>query len=141
MEKEDIYVRLADLSDLDFLSQDGYLPKDVVKRKIEQKECFILFVDDQPAGYLWLDYFWSLLPFITLIQIAEAYQKRNYGRDLLKFVEDTLRKWDFYNLYSSSQVDDPYMQAWYRHMGFEECGIINGINDGGIGEVFFRKHL
>jgi hypothetical protein len=26
-------------------------------------------------------------------------------------------------------------------MGFEECGIINGINDGGIGEVFFRKYL
>jgi hypothetical protein len=24
-------------------------------------------------------------------------------------------------------------------MGFVECGIINGINENGIGEVFFRK--
>jgi len=26
-------------------------------------------------------------------------------------------------------------------MGFEECGMINGLNQGGIGEVFFRKTL
>jgi GNAT superfamily N-acetyltransferase len=141
MKKEDIYVRLAELSDLDFLSQDDYLPKDVVKRKIEQKECFILFVDYQPAGYLWMDYFWSLLPFIILIHILEAYQKHGYSRHFLEFVEEYLRNMGFDVLFSSSQVDDPNLQAWYRHMGFEECGIINGINDGGIGEVFFRKYL
>ena len=28
-----------------------------------------------------------------------------------------------------------------RHAGFEECGTIAGINEGGIGEVFFRKQL
>jgi hypothetical protein len=26
-------------------------------------------------------------------------------------------------------------------LGFEECGVINGLNDGGVGEVFFRKAL
>jgi len=36
-------------------------------------------------------------------------------------------------------VDEPEPQAWHRHMGFVECGIINGINENGIGEVFFRK--
>ena len=44
-------------------------------------------------------------------------------------------------LYSSSQVDEPPPQAWHRHMGFQECGIIAGINEGGVGEVFFRKAL
>jgi len=44
-------------------------------------------------------------------------------------------------LYSSSQVDEPKPQAWHRHMGFEECGVINGINQGDIGEIFFRKRL
>ena len=32
-------------------------------------------------------------------------------------------------------------QAWHRAAGFRECGIIAGINEGGIGEVFFRKEL
>jgi hypothetical protein len=30
---------------------------------------------------------------------------------------------------------------WHRKMGFAECGIINGINEAGIGEVFFRLDL
>ena len=44
-------------------------------------------------------------------------------------------------LYSSSQADEPEAQAWHRRMGFEECGIVSGINEGGIGEVFFRRPL
>jgi hypothetical protein len=44
-------------------------------------------------------------------------------------------------LYSSSQADEPEAQAWHRRVGFEECGLIAGINRGGVGEVFFRKQL
>lgn len=43
-------------------------------------------------------------------------------------------------LYSSSQANEAEPQQWHRHMGFAECGIINGINDG-IGEVLFVKPL
>ncbi len=44
-------------------------------------------------------------------------------------------------LYSSSQADEPLPQAWHRRMGFAECGLIAGINPGGVGEIFFRKPL
>jgi len=44
-------------------------------------------------------------------------------------------------LFSSSQANEPEPQAWHRHVGFEECGFIAGINEGGVGEVFFRKVL
>ena len=141
MEKGNVHVRLADSSDLDFVCQDGYLPQDVVLRKIKQGECFVLCVDDQPAGYLRLEFLWSLVPYIALIHITEGYRGEGYSRDLLYFVEYHLRNRGFNVIYSSSQLDEPDPQAWHRHMGFEECGIINGINDGGIGEVFFRKHL
>ena len=42
---------------------------------------------------------------------------------------------------SSSQADEPEPQTWHRAIGFEECGIISGLNEGGIGEIFFRKKL
>jgi len=61
---------------------------------------------------------------------------------MLKFVERKLRKKWHKVLLSSSQANEPYpSQAWHRAMGFEECGIISGINEKGIGEVFFRKSL
>lgn len=44
-------------------------------------------------------------------------------------------------LYSSSQVDEGEPQAWHRHMGFVECGILAGVNEGGVGEVFYQKAL
>jgi len=60
---------------------------------------------------------------------------------MLRFMEDYLRENGHQQLFSSSQVDEAEPQAWHRHVGFEECGLIGGINDGGVGEVFFRKRL
>jgi hypothetical protein len=44
-------------------------------------------------------------------------------------------------LYSSSQADEQGPQEWHLHMRFEECGLIAGINNDGVGELFFRKRL
>ena len=134
-------VRLAQYADLDFVSQDGYVLQEIILHKIEQGECFVLEVDGQYAGYLRLEFLWSLIPYISLVTILEAYRKQGYSRDLLSFVEDHLKGRGFDILYSSSQADEPKPQAWHRHVGFVECGIINGINAGGIGEIFFRKAL
>ena len=52
----------------------------------------------------------------------------------LEFTSQDGYKW----LFSSSQADELEPQSWHRYMGFEDCGIIYGINDNGISEVFFR---
>jgi len=136
-----VTVRLADYSDLDFVSQEGYLPKEEVLRKIKRRECFVLGVDENLAGYLRLEYLWSLVPFIALIIIEEQYRGKGYSRELLGFVEIFLKNESYEVLYSSSQADELEPQAWHRHVGFEECGVINGINKGGVAEIFFRKKL
>jgi len=141
MKSNQVTVRLAKPDDLDFVSRDGYVAKEIVLYKIEREECFVLDVDGQPAGYLRLEFLWSIVPYIALIILLEMYRKKGYSRDLLQFVENHLRSKGYDVLYSSSQADEPTPQAWHRHMGFEECGIINGINAGGIGEIFFCKSL
>ncbi len=130
--------RLAAIHDLDFVSQDGYLPKEVVARKIELGECFLVEVDHEKVGYLRLEYLWSLVPYIALIHVKEGRRGKGYSRVLLHYVVKTLREKGHDCLYSSSQADEPAPQAWHRHMGFEECGLISQINEGGIGEIFFR---
>jgi ribosomal protein S18 acetylase RimI-like enzyme len=82
------------------------------------------------------------IPYIGLILVLPKYRRQGIGRAMLKFVERKLRKKWHKVLLSSSQANEPYpSQAWHRAMGFEECGIISGINEKGIGEVFFRKSL
>ncbi len=83
--------RLATIEDLDFVSQDGYLPPEEVAWKIARRECFLVEFRGQPVGYLQLEYLWSLLPFIALIHIQKEHQKQGLSRVLLGFVIDTLR--------------------------------------------------
>jgi GNAT superfamily N-acetyltransferase len=137
----ELNVRRAQPEDLDFVGQDGYIPMAILSRKIVEGDVFVAEVDASPAAYLRLEYLWSTTPYIALIRVLEGFRGRGIGRSLLAFVESELKLTGHTALYSSSQADEPRPQAWHRHMGFEECGIISGLNEGGVGEVFFRKQL
>jgi ribosomal protein S18 acetylase RimI-like enzyme len=93
------------------------------------------------VGYLRFEYLWSIVPYIALIRVSPAVRRRGVGRALLADLENRLRAQGQVAVYSSSQADEPEPQAWHRHIGFQECGFIGGINGNGIGEVFFRKDL
>jgi GNAT superfamily N-acetyltransferase len=141
MGKPEVTVRLAQAADLEAVNLDGYISDEVLLKKIAEEEVFVLVVDGRPAGYIRLEYHWSIVPYIALIRIEVPYRGRGYSRDLLEFVENFLRDRGYDTLYSSSTGDEAEPQAWHRHMGFVECGFIAGMNEGGVGEVFFRKTL
>lgn len=145
----EIVIRFARHDDLDFAYQDGYIPAGMLKRKIEGQtavnpdrieDIVIAESNGRRVGYVRLEYLWSIVPYIALIQVLPEYRRRGVGKTLLRFIETFLRDTGHKALYSSSQADEPEPQAWHRYMGFEECGFIAGINDG-VGEVFFRKSL
>lgn len=136
-----ITVCRASASDLRFVSQDGYLTERIVRRKIEDGDVFVAERDGEHVGYLRLGYLWAKLPYIELIRVLESHRRAGVGRALLAFIEADAAASGHAVLYSSSQADEPEPQAWHRRMGFEECGLLAGVNKGGIGEVFFRKRL
>jgi N-acetylglutamate synthase-like GNAT family acetyltransferase len=136
----EILVRFAAPDDLDFLQQHSHVPAKIVKRKVEWQEIVVAESLGRSIGSLHLEYLWSLVPYIALIYVQPKYRRQGVGRAMLRFVETLIREQGQSALYSSSQVDEPEPQAWHRHVGFEECGVIAGINKG-VGEVFFRKRL
>ena len=44
-------------------------------------------------------------------------------------------------LLSSTMTDAVNPQKWHLKMGFIECGMLCGINEDGVGEIFFKKIL
>jgi GNAT superfamily N-acetyltransferase len=134
-------VRFATPGDVTWCVAHDDLPADVLLRKIAVEEILLAERDPGRVGFLRLEYLWSVVPYIGMIRVLEPYRSQGVGRALLVFLEDYLRAHGHTVLLSSSQVNEPLPQAWHRHMGFVECGILTGINEGGVGEVFFRKAL
>ena len=138
-----IKLRFAESNDLDFCIKMDYkhINEAAMKKRLEEKMIIIAEVDRKPVGYLRMEFLWLKIPYIGLIVVIKAYRKKGVGSAMIKFLVDYLIKNEYNVLYSSSQINEPEPQAWHRKIGFEECGFIAGINEGDIGEVFFRKNL
>ncbi len=120
---------------------DTRVTDDIFRFKVEHDELIIGELDGERAGYLRLEYWYLDLPFIGLIVVEEENRKKGVGKAILEFLEKHLVSSGRTRLYSSSTVDESEPQAWHRHMGFKDCGIIAGMNEQDVGEVIFRKEL
>jgi GNAT superfamily N-acetyltransferase len=133
-------IRFAVDDDAVFLTSQAYVAEDIVRRKIEHQEFIVALSGVEPVGFLQLEFLWSKVPYIALIRVLPEYRRSGVARRMLSFLETFLRERGHKTLYSSSQADEPKPQEWHRHVGFEDCGAIRGINDG-IDEIFFCKSL
>ncbi|MCJ8013263.1 GNAT family N-acetyltransferase [Paenibacillus sp. KQZ6P-2] len=122
-------------------SWDTHFEPDFLEWKLTRQEVILAEANGQIIGYLRLEYIWSTVPYIGLILVSEQSRRQGIGKELIAFTEEHLKNRGHLYLYSSSQANEAEPQSWHRHVGFEETGIISGINEGGIGEVFFRKRI
>lgn len=137
-----ITIRFAGKADLEAcLAFDHSDRRDIIENKLDMYEIIVAERCGEVIGYLKLEYIWSKLPYISLIIIKQEYRGRGIGTLVLDYLTKFLKANDYHVLLSSSQVNEAEPQQWHRKMGFAECGILNGINEGDIGEVFFRLEL
>ncbi|MBB6638298.1 GNAT family N-acetyltransferase [Cohnella thailandensis] len=125
----------------DVLIGDQHIPKHILSWKLQNQEIVLAKDDEDLIGYLRVEFLWSKFPYIGLIMVHPDYRGKGLGKGMLQYVEEHLKSKGLRKIYSSSQVNESPPQEWHRKMGFKECGIINGINEGNIGEVFFVKEL
>ncbi|WP_276357675.1 GNAT family N-acetyltransferase [Cohnella caldifontis] len=137
-----ITVRFGNIKDSnDVVNGDQHVPNHILTWKLQNQEIVLATDDEDVVGYLRLEFLWSKYPYIGLIKVHPDYRGQGLGKRLLQFVEEHLKKKGVKAIYSSSQVNENNPQEWHRKSGFKECGIINGINEGNIGELFFVKEL
>jgi hypothetical protein len=59
----------------------------------------------------------------------------------MDYVFKELVQQDHKKIFTSSEVMEPEPQKFHRKCGFIECGLIAGMNNDGIGEIYFVKKL
>lgn len=141
MDAEPIEVRTATTDDVNFVGRDGCISRDALGDKIARGEVVVAVRGVQRLGYARVDYLWTTIPYLSMLWVLEEHRRQGVGKAILSHLESWFGRAGHAALYSSSDASEPEPQAWHRHMGFEECGFIAGINAGGIGEIIFRKVL
>ena len=136
-----IVIEFATKQDLQFLQKNTDITGDLLDRKLKYQEILIAKVEDRQVGFLIFEYLWSHIPFIAQIWIHADYRKKGIGKSLLNYFEKYLRENNYTILLSSSMENAIEAQAWHKHMGFKDSGLISKINDDNTDEVFFRKSL
>jgi ribosomal protein S18 acetylase RimI-like enzyme len=130
-------------SDLDWLIQhDNHLSSHLIQQKIARQEYLIARKGDQCVGLLRFTPFWSQIPYIDLIWVAESYRRQGAGKALLTQLEAIARAQNQPIIMSSSQADESHPQAWHRHMGFRDAGALVDLRPfQSVTEIIFIKPL
>ena len=138
----DLKIRFAEIKDLDSCVElDLHKNVDTIKNKISMKEVIVAENNNEVIGCLKIEYIWTHLPFISYIVIKNDFRASGIGRSMLTFLEEYLKNNGQDTLLSSTMTDAINPQKWHLKMGFVECGMLCGINDDGVGEIFFKKAL
>jgi GNAT superfamily N-acetyltransferase len=136
-------VRPASPHDVAFVVEvcRSYVPVDALSAMLGRQDLLVAELDGRPVGYAALDRIGVVNPFLAAIRVLDPHRRRGVGRALLAELERRAVARGHAVLYSSCTADEAAPQAWHRRMGFQECGFVAGFNQGGVGEVFFRKRL
>lgn len=115
-------IRYVQKSDKEFwYSLDHHLPEQEFINKVKQKQGYVLCEGDIPIGLLRYHLFWDNTPFCTMLFIANAYQRKGYGKKLMEYWEKDMKTQGFDMLLTSTQVDEE-AQHFYRALGYKDCG-------------------
>ncbi len=147
-----VKVRLATEADREFCTLTAsWRPAALSMQVPGVLETLVAEARGERVGMLVLQYLWpghgppSTTPYVGFVMVNEPHRRQGVGRALLAFAAAHLGQQGYNLLMSSSSADEPEPQAWHRHMGFRDCGIViepsGQAFNRGVGEVFFAKEL
>ena len=138
-----IEIRYVQSGDKEFwYGLDKHLPEDEFKKKVRDKQGYILLKDNKPIGLLRFNLFWDNTPFCTMLFIDRNYRGKGLGKTLIEYWEADMKSQGYGMLLTSTQVDEE-AQHFYRKLGYKDCGgfVINIPKYEQPMEMFFIKEI
>jgi len=105
-----------------FIREKGHnLTRKIILKKIEQKEILLTVLDKNPVGWLRFGFFWDTIPFMNQLFILSDYRGKGFGKELVLFWENEMKKLQYKLLLTSTQSDEN-AQYFYRGLGYKDSG-------------------
>ena len=124
------------------INQNEQIQKyNALKQAINNKNLIISTTQSTVVGYLWYEYLWGYIPFISLIRIHKSFHRRGIGGKMIKFLEKKMKKVNVERLLSSTEVENLVAIKFHQNIGFKECGYFELSQWEPNKELFFEKLL
>ena len=112
-----------------------------LKQAINNKNLIISTTKSTVIGYLWYEYLWGYIPFISLIRIHKSFHRKGIGEKMIKFLEIKMKKVNVERILSSTEVENSVAIKFHQNIGFKECGYFELSQWKPNKELFFEKLL
>ena len=112
-----------------------------LKQAVKNKNLIISSTKSRVIGYLWYEYLWGYIPFISLIRIHKSFHRKGIGEKMIKFLERKMKKMNVERILSSTEVENSVAIKFHQNIGFKECGYFELSQWKPNKELFFEKLL
>ena len=122
IDEKEIIIRYAENMDFLWLSEnDKYISGTTLELKIDNKEVYVVEINEKIVGWLRYNLFWDSIPFMNMIYFLEGYRNLGMGRKLNEYWEKDMKQKGYDNILTSTQSNED-AQHFYRNLGYKEIG-------------------
>lgn len=136
-------IQTVDVSDKNFwMSIDKHVNDVGFQNRVYTKTGYVLKENENPVGLLCYCILWDNLPFVNFLYVIDEYRGNGYATQAMEQWEQEMEKQGYKMLLISTQVDES-AQAFYRKLGYVDCGglLFNNTPFEQPMEMFMRKVL
>ena len=122
-------------------NNESFHKSKALKLAINNENVIVCAFNNELIGYIWYEYFWGYIPFISLIRVHKSYHRQGVGGKILSFLEQKLKKDRITRILSSTEVENKVAIKFHQNLGFKECGYFELSQWEPNRELFFEKLL
>ena len=122
-------IRIAVAQDITVLTKyDHNISKDELLNSIRLNRVYIVEIEDDFIGWLRFNLFWDNTPFMNMLFILEDYRSSGFGKALVSFWEEEMKKLN-HEVAMTSTASDEYAQHFYVELGYQSVGGFTFLED------------
>lgn len=116
------YANIDDATEL--IPMDTHITAQQMHHKIQAGQVIVVEINSKIVGFLRYGLFWDEIPFMNMLWVESQYRNQGIGSALVKYWESEMQRLN-HALLLTSTMDSENAQHFYRHLGYQDCGIMS----------------